>query len=72
MPEFFKQAIRNLTHVVEACRRQNDANAELLFVNFELRSKHYLAMISAQQRLLMSKLCEIPDELQDTTFSMLF
>ena len=61
MPDFFNQSKGNLTHVIDRCRRDQDANAELLMVNFELRSKHYLSMISQQQKRLLSKVSDVPD-----------
>lgn len=41
--------------------RSNEANAELLMVNFELRSKHYLNMIS-----------DVQSQLEDVLFGELF
>ena len=72
MPDFFKNAKVNLNEVIEACRRSREGNAELLIVNFELRSKHYLAMICEKQGRLMAVKSEIPDELNDDLFGRLF
>lgn len=41
-------------------------------INFELRSKHYLNMISAQQRLLSNKVSEVPYQVEDNLFGLLF
>ena len=41
-------------------------------VNFELRSKHYLNMISNQQRILSNKISEVPKQVEDELFSNLF
>ena len=72
MPDFFKNAKNNLNEVIEACRRSREGNAELLIVNFELRSKHYLALIGEKQGRLLAQKSEIPDELNDDLFGRLF
>lgn len=58
--------------MIETCRRSKEGNAELLIVNFELRSKHYLAMISEKQSRLQSIKSEIPDQMNDNLFGRLF
>ena len=72
MPDFIKNAKNNLDHVIQACRWDREKNAELLIVNFELRSKHFLTMIEEKQGRLLAMPSEIPDELDDRLFSQLF
>lgn len=48
LPDFYNQAKIGLQQVITSSKRDKEGNSELLMVNFELRAKHFLGVITAQ------------------------